>query len=762
MDRRAFNKMLGLGAAYALTPGAPGEDAEAQEVLPHTLAPIPPRDVAWPGQVYRRLLVDTHVPDWDSLLTEFDARSYVNTIAAAGFQSLMQYANSHVGLCLWRTKIGQMHAGMKGRDYFGEVMEECHRHDLHRVAYYSLVFDDWAYANYPDWRILPEEGYDAPLYSRTGTCCVNSPYRDHVFACLKELVGQYDFESIFLDMTFWPAVCYCHHCVERFRVEHKMEPSRIVDWSDPNWRAFQKSREQWMREFCLAVTKTIKDTRNISVYQQFATAFGNWQKGVSLEQNDASDFCGGDFYGGAAQFSLVCKTYLSLSKSPRFEFMTTRTFTSHDFESTKPIEQMFLESSIPTLHSAACLLIDSIKPSGRLNPSVYEYFSQVNARHDGYEPFLGGELQADVAIYYDKNSMYDPEANGIPAAMLAPSEARQGPPNRGLPEPPHPEQNMPHLDSVVGAARILRENHLPYGVVTNITLDQLSRYRAVILPSVLEMTPEQAEQFRSFVRDGGTLYASGATSLPAPGDKNRSFLLEDVFGVRYAGTIGKLVKHNPDGTPLIWPTYLTLQDQELKGLIWPQENLTFSGVVMRAEALPDAEVLGTITLPIVPPDVGYTIGTRFTQIWSDPPAATPGSDPGLVIHRFGKGQAIWIAAPYESRTDLPVSRLVTALLKRAMQPPYKFEVDTPRAVEMTLFHQPQKKRFLAGLLNMQDQVPLIPVDATVRVLVPSGSRVTRVALLPAQQELRFEKQGSYVQFKIPTFTTITMALIEYA
>ena len=49
---------------------------------------------------------------------------------------------------------------MKGRDYFGEVMEECRRHGLYRVAYYSLIFDDWAYQNHPNWRILPEEGED--------------------------------------------------------------------------------------------------------------------------------------------------------------------------------------------------------------------------------------------------------------------------------------------------------------------------------------------------------------------------------------------------------------------------------------------------------------------------------------------------------------------------------------------------------------------------------------------------------------------------
>lgn len=56
--------------------------------------------------------------EWDdSLIASFDPVDYVSTIVGAGFQSLMQYANSHAGLCLRRISIGPMHRNMKGRDY---------------------------------------------------------------------------------------------------------------------------------------------------------------------------------------------------------------------------------------------------------------------------------------------------------------------------------------------------------------------------------------------------------------------------------------------------------------------------------------------------------------------------------------------------------------------------------------------------------------------------------------------------------------------
>ena len=761
MDRRTFHKVIGLGMMGSLAGGTafgaqkPATDlgADALEIgNPEGFANIPERKTAWPSQTYRRLLIDTHVPDWDHLLSVFNAAEYVSAIAKAGFQSLEQYANSHVGLCLWRTKLGQMHRGMNGRDYFGEVMEECRRHGLHRVAYYSLIFDDWAYQTHPDWRILPEDGYDSELFSRTGMVCPNSPYRDFAFACVQELVANYDFECIFLDQPFWPTICYCPHCAARFWREQNNELPRIVDWKDPVWRAFQRSRQKWLEEFMMTVRETVKKTRPITVYFNFATIFAPWQQGTSLEQGRASDFCGGDFYGGPTESSLVCKTYAGLTLSQPFEVMTSRASPSLiDFENTKPFEELVLETMVPAMHSAAFMLIDAIKPMGTLNGQFYEFVSHVNAQHDAYEPFLGGELQADVAIYFDKTSMYDPDLNGVPASVLSPNLAssHSGPRNLGIPAAPPTKVNLPHLEAVIGTARILREGHIPYGVVTNITLDQLSRFRAVFLPNVLEMTEEQANHFREFVRNGGVLYASGVSSLSAPELGDPRFLLEDVLGVRYLGGFGESV------------TFLSPASPEIAKVIWPQENITLPWSMVRAQSLPGAEVLATATLPFVAPNAGYAVGAHFAQIWSNPPAAKPGSDPGIVVNSFGKGKAIWIAGRVESLTEPVGHNLVKHLLRNALPGPYRFEADTNRVVEVTVFDQPEQHRLLIGLINLQEHVPTIPVSAVVRVLPPSGRRVRRVLQLPEQKPLSFEKSGAYLQFEVEPFKLVFMAVAEY-
>ena len=111
----------------------------------------------------------------------------------------------------------------------------------------------------------PAGGDDKIMQGRYGFACPNSPYRDYIRDLLRELVGSYEFEAIFVDMTMWPDVCYCPHCTARFWNEHNSEPPRIVDWDDPAWRKFQKARQSWLLDFVNDMTRTVKQIRPISV-----------------------------------------------------------------------------------------------------------------------------------------------------------------------------------------------------------------------------------------------------------------------------------------------------------------------------------------------------------------------------------------------------------------------------------------------------------------------------------------------------------------
>ena len=302
---------------------------------------------------------------------------------------------------------------------------------------------------------------------------------------------------------------------------------------------------------------------------------------------------------------------------------------------------------------------------------------------------------------------------------------------------------------MVGVAAILREEHIPHGVVTNVNLERLEEFRAVILSNVLEMTTEQAARFRGFVERGGVLYASGPTSLDRSNPAAPRFLLEEVLGVRYQGMLGKTV------------TYLSPQDEELRKSIWPQNALSFPGQMVRAEALSGTEVLATITLPWVDPTVGNSLNARFAQIWNNPPATSPGTAPGIVIHSFGRGKVIWSAAPIEAAKDPVYAKAVSALLRRTLAGPYHFEIEAHPSVEMTLFHQSTKRRLLVTLLKTDWQLSSIAMGAAVRVQMPAGRVPSAVRAAPGGAPISFLRAGPYVEFRIEPFEMLAMALVEY-
>ncbi len=722
MDRRHFVK---LASALPLLYDSELHSAQTKTFTPWDLA-------RWPDKVFRRYSVDMHVPDWSpELLGRFNAGEFIGLIAEGGAQSMMMMANSHTGLCMWRTKIGHMHANMRGRDFFGDVVTECRRRKIHPIAYFSAIFDNASFESHPEWRILRAEGDESMLKGRYGVCCPNSPYRDYVFACTQEIAASYDIDGLFCDMTFWPGICYCDHCALRFQKERRAELPRVVDWDDPLWRSFQQARQQWLIDFVTQISAGVKKVRPITVSHQCSTIFHNWTLGSPLELSTLADYPSGDFYGGPTQHSLACKVYHGLARTRPFEFVTSRTRIYTDHVTVKPMPELRTECFVATLHSAALMLVDYVNVDGTLNPEVYNYLRSLSAQRAAYEPFLGGNLMADAGIYYDKESMYNPDENKVDVAKLQAVD------------------KCPHRESVVGAARILQRAHIPFGVCTNANLHQIEKYRFIILPTVLEMTAEQAELFRRYVEGGGILIATGVSSLDRLRSSGPVFRLEDVFGVRYKGMTGTKI------------TYVSPRDEDLRKAIWPQDLLSFAGPMVQSDALPGARVLATVTLPFVAPELGHAIGSHFAAIHSNPPALRPGKDPAIVVHAFGKGRSIWLAGSIESSEEPVNSQLFLSLIHQNISEPFYFEVETHPSVEVTLFHQPERRCLLAGLLNLEREFPQIDVGASVRVRLPPHTRAREILRLPDKTRIVFQENTGYAHFRLEPFDAIAMAQVFY-
>jgi hypothetical protein len=102
-------------------------------------------------------------------------------------------------------------------------------------------------------------------------------------------------------------------------------------------------------------------------------------------------------------------------------------------------------------------------------------------------------------------------------------------------------------------------------------------------------------------------------------------------------------------------------------------------------------------------------------------------------------------------------RLWRSLLAR----PPAFETDGHPATEVLLYHQPERKRYTVNVLNVQQELPIIPIhEMHIRVRV-DGASVRAVRLLPDGEELDYSIEGTYVCFTLPRLEYFAMVSVEY-
>jgi hypothetical protein len=701
----------------------------------------------WYESVYRRAVVDMHITaDDERFMSQYDPDVYVAMVKKSRAGSAVVYAHSHVGLCYFPTRVGTMHPGLKGRDILAEVIERCHANDIAVVAYASAIFDTWAYRNHPDWKITGHDGQPVAEQSRYGVCCPNAPYRNYIAALGAEIATNYDVDGMRFDMTFWPTVCYCRHCRERFGADLPT----AVHWEDTNWVAFQRAREAWLVDFARNITAAVKQVKpEVSVEHQASTYTAGWQLGVTTPLAEQNDFLQGDFYGDALQGSFARKLFYNLTPRRPGGFETCVSVDLGNYTALKSEHLLRAKAHAALSDGSAFIFIDSINPTGTLNAAVYERMGRVFAESQRYEPYLGGERAQDVAVYLSTESKYDFADNGKAMGDAGFSG------------------RMPHVEAAVSACKSLIDHHIPYGVITRRNLGELARHKVVVLPNVLMMSEDEAAALRTYVANGGCLYASSGTSLlTSAGQRLDDFMLADVFGVARVGETKERFTYMAPaaGSEGLFDGYTI--DRPL--------GLYASQLVVKAQ--PGAEVLGVTVLPYTDP----ADPRRFASIHNNPPGIYTDS-PAIVRHRFGNGQAIYVTAELESYD--PYREIFTNLI-RLMVSDFAFEADAPRAVEVTLFEQPEQRRAIINLINFQHELPNIPVDG-IRVRVRLNGRAPRRLLLlnsraglhPAQGEregagyksalqgdhdpLDYKIAHGLLEFTVPRVETFAMFALEY-
>src|SRR5690606_26010463 len=116
------------------------------------------------------------------------------------------------------------------------------------------------------------------------------------------------------------------HCRARYEQEEGMALPSGKRRTLQEWRRFTRARERWMGEWAGAVTAETKrlDPR-LTVEHNFSAACNPDPELCCTEGvSQASDYTGGDLYGGVLEHSFTCKFYRGISQNQPFEYMTGR------------------------------------------------------------------------------------------------------------------------------------------------------------------------------------------------------------------------------------------------------------------------------------------------------------------------------------------------------------------------------------------------------------------------------------------------------
>jgi hypothetical protein len=693
-----------------------------------------------------------HVPDWDDrFLSRYDPAAYVDLCASAGAEAVMVYCNSHTGLSYWPTGVGPVHGNLAGRDLVGETVALLHERGIAVCAYYSAIFNNWAYTEHPEWRLVASApgGLFGPG-TRYGECCPANPeYLGFMRAQTEELVRAYPFDAFFFDMVFWPDVCVCESCRRRCRDETGADIPARVDWRDPAWCRFQAARQAWLADAFRRLRTCVKQTLEVPVFLNSDLLSFTWVGGASEEICALNDLLGGD-YEARALFELSAAVTPSL-----LQYMVPISGYGGGVSDLASADTQKRHALAAVAYGGQFMAIDAVEPDGRVNPGTYDRLRDVFDAMRPYDGYVGGRLLADVGVYCSISSRVDLAHDGLALDRLP----------AGAPLAPAGD----HWPAAQGALRALNEAHLAGVAVTRADLDRLAELPLLVLPDVTRMDADEVEAIRAYVAGGGRLYASGRTSLlETAGVQHDDFLLADVLGCHFRGEAPEEL------------TYLRPLSEALSRFLAPLEYVAIgepsqierafrpvrAAKVLEVATDEDAEVLMAVTVPYA-----GGRGTRDDERWSSIHSAPPWEDtqrPAVVRHRFGAGDVIYSTADLTGASGrlASVSRSVFVELVRSLlgRPP-AFEADAHPHAWTAVFHEPGASRFRLSFLNAppDPDVPALPLPAIrFRLAAPEGSRFTALRRAPAGEELEFAVDANgALQAELPGLERFELLLAEY-
>ncbi len=658
---------------------------------------------------------------------------------------------------------------LKGRDLYGEVTRAAHEDGLVVFARMdSNRATEEFYRAHPDWFAVDADGEPYRAADRYITC-IDSPYYDEYLPDVLREVIEWERPEGFTDNS-WSGlnrdqICYCRYSRDSFRAATGLELPVRKDWDDPAYR-------QWI-EWSYA--------RRVAV----------WELNNRVTRAAGGEDClwvgmlGGDFVNQGQRFRDVKaiterSEMIMLDDQGRSEWigfhenaeMGKRLHGLLGWDKTIP-ESMATYQRDPVFRKAA-----ATKPESRM--WMWSGFAggiQPWWHHVGAYQWDRRQFQTPIPVnrWHEANERY--LVNRRPVASVGVVYSQRNADFYGR-DNAHELVAHPYY----GFIQALVRARIPYLPVHADHIERDSaELPALILPNLATMNDSQLEAVRRYARSGGSLIATGETSLyDRWGDARDDFALSGVFGVH---AVGK--RHGSLGSADSWSggdhSYLRLRPPiggEVYGPKSGEEPVVsrprhsvlagfeqtdivgFGGLLVEVRSDPGA----TVPLTLIPDFPAYPPETSWMR--------TPRTDiAALVLGEESNGaRRAWLAADLDrrfSRDNLPDhGRLLANLVRWVAKDWIPLRVKGRGLIDCHLYRQ--EDRLILHLVNVtsagtwrtpvHELIPVGPIEVQARV--PPEVRGSAARCLVSRATLPAAHRDHWTTFKIPRILDHEVVVIE--
>ena len=718
----------------------------------------------WMQDCMRRVMVGFHVPDTDQtsfpadkILSEVDPHAIVRQVKKTGAQAFWYYSKCHRGNAYYPSKVGHVHSALRGRDLFDEFTQACLAEGIVPCGVYEFS-DRRLPTDKPDWchrvptmagrgEVEMTDGVQGA--SVVSSACLNGPYGDFAIQQAVEVVSKYPIQAYYVDFLgkFDVYRWICPHCGESFKREFGFDfPGDALKLPHEQYVAYLKWHYRQYDVYCKRMLAEIEKVNPDVMFVH--NLHGIFNEPCLQTWELAANNC--DYYShdiftlrdGTLLMSTESRLYADRTRrrggaAPGEELIDSVVCTKRDILTPKALDGYRAEMWTARACGVASMGSFIMNVDGSTDDHVFALIGKIFSEQKRYEPWLKDmKTLATVALLRSQQTI---EHRPPPMSGIVPL----------------------HSAEFQGWAQMCIESHQLWNAIQDchVTAEQLKRYRILVVPHAACLGASQTQAIMMFVRDGGTLIATGESSLFDEAGRRRSdFGLAEVLGLSCRGEL------KPEHR------FLCLRDKRLQ----PRESWVPSVIVyhegqMVVKATREASVLADIGDQL--PEDSLANQVLSTDI------------PGLVHSRYGKGQVYYFAGlpgqQYFSYGYHTVRRVVTQVLDQAVGRNAPIRLEAPGTMELFAHTQGDTGNIVINLINnvsgisrstgrlcngsshleMIENMPPV-AEAVLRIRLERGTKLERAYLAPGKTMLKCEKSGTEHVIRLTNLDVHTMIVLE--